>query len=191
MPLSWLTLVATLTLPAGMQAEIDSWRAEKDREMRQPGSPVRHPLTSEAFDGLRYLPIDPRFRVPAIFEANATGKTLSLETSKGGLRTLPFLGVLHFELAGRRLSLEAFFLGDRPHDLFVIFKDSTNGKETYGAGRFLWVKGPVDGKTVVDFNLAWNPLCAYASRFNCPLAPPENRLPVAIPVGEAPYLGHL
>ena len=69
----------------------------------------------------------------------------------------------------------------------MIFRDATSGKETYGAGRFLWVKAPVDGKTTVDFNQAWNPLCAYSDAYNCPLAPPENRLTIPIPVGEAPY----
>jgi uncharacterized protein (DUF1684 family) len=78
-------------------------------------------------------------------------------------------------------------LGEHPNDYFVVFKDSTNGKESYGSGRFVWVPGAVDGKTVIDFNLAWNPLCAYSHVFNCPLAPPENRLPIRIPVGEATY----
>jgi uncharacterized protein (DUF1684 family) len=95
--------------------------------------------------------------------------------------------VLHFQLSGKPYTLEGFLLSDRPDDLFVIFRDRTNGTKTYGAGRFLWVKGPVDGRTVMDFNQAWNPLCAYSDGFNCPLAPPENKLPIEVPVGEGPY----
>ena len=139
------------------------------------------------FQGLHYLPIDDGYRVEATFTPADSGKTLSLETSTGGRRVLPLRGTLHFVLHGQALALDAFEMDDRPLDLFVIFKDRTNGQETYGSGRFVWVNGPVDGKTVVDFNFAWNPLCAYSEAFNCPLAPPENRLPVRIPVGEAVY----
>jgi uncharacterized protein (DUF1684 family) len=138
------------------------------------------------YRGLHYLPLDAHYRVPATFEPATAGKTLVLETTQHQQRELTLLGVLHFTLSGQALSLEGFKLGDNPN-LFVIFRDGTSGTKTYGAGRFLWVKAPVDGKTVVDFNLAWNPLCAYSDAYNCPLAPPENRLAIPIPVGEAPY----
>jgi uncharacterized protein (DUF1684 family) len=140
-----------------------------------------------AYRGLHYLPVDWHYRVEATFEPAVTGKTLVLDTTTGGNRELPLKGVLHFQLFGKPYTLEGFLLGDRPDDLFVIFRDAGNGTKTYGAGRFLWVKGPVEGRTVVDFNQAWNPLCSYSDGFNCPLAPPENRLPVEVPVGEANY----
>jgi uncharacterized protein (DUF1684 family) len=139
------------------------------------------------YRGLHYLPIDWRYRVDAVFEPAESNKTLRLETTTGGERDLPFKGVLKFQLLGKPYTLEAFALGERPDDYFVIFRDGSNGKKSYGAGRFLWVKGAQGGKTVVDFNQAWNPLCAYSDGFNCPLAPPENRLPIEIPVGEAAY----
>lgn len=140
-----------------------------------------------AYTGLHYLPTDARYRVVASFEPAAVGRTLILETSQHQQRQLALKGTLHFSLLGQPLTLEGFALSDRPDDLFVIFRDGTNGKETYGAGRFLWVKAPVNGEAIVDFNQAWNPLCAYSDGYNCPLAPPENRLTVPIPVGEAPY----
>ncbi len=139
------------------------------------------------YRGLPYLPTDWAYRVPATFTPAAAGRTLTVETSTGSEKTLPLQGTLHFRLHGQELSLDGFALGERPNDYFVIFKDRTNGKESYASGRFVWVPGAVDGKTVIDFNLAWNPLCAYSHAFNCPLAPPENRLPVAIPVGEAAF----
>jgi uncharacterized protein (DUF1684 family) len=140
-----------------------------------------------SYRGLHYLPLNAHYRMPATFEPAAAGKTLILETSQHSQKELPLVGVLHFTLDGHSLSLEGFRLGERPNDLFVIFRDATSGTKTYGAGRFLWVKAPVGGKTVIDFNLAWNPLCAYSDAYNCPLAPPENRLAIPIPVGEAPY----
>jgi uncharacterized protein (DUF1684 family) len=140
-----------------------------------------------AYKGLHYLPTDWRYRVEASFEPAESNRTLRLETTTGGERDLPFRGVLRFQVHGKPYSLEAFALGERPSDYFVIFRDASNGKKSYGAGRFLWVKGAVDGRTIVDFNQAWNPLCAYSDGFNCPLAPPENRLPIEISVGEAKY----
>jgi uncharacterized protein len=139
------------------------------------------------YKGLHYLAVDWRYRVEADFTPADSDKTLRLETTAGGERDLPFKGVLKFQLGGKPYALEAFGLGDRPNDYFVIFRDGTNGKKSYGAGRFLWVKGAVGGRTTLDFNQAWNPLCAYSDGFNCPLAPPENRLPVEVPVGEASY----
>ncbi len=139
------------------------------------------------YQGLHYLPTNWTYRVPATFTAAEAGRTLTVDTSTGSQKTMPLKGTLHFELHGQRLSLDGFGLGEHPDDYFVVFKDKTNGKESYGSGRFVWVAGAVDGKTVIDFNLAWNPLCAYSHAFNCPLAPPENRLAVPIPVGEATY----
>ncbi len=139
-----------------------------------------------AYKGLHYLPTDGRYRVPATVESIPSGKTLTLDTTQHQQRQLQLKGIVHFQLSGQRFSLEGFQL-DRPEDLFVVFKDATSGKETYGPGRFLWVRAPPDGQTVIDFNQAWNPLCAYSDGYNCPLAPPENRLTIAIPVGEAPY----
>ena len=142
-----------------------------------------------AYQGLHYLPVDGRYRVPATVEAVPAGKTITLDTTQHQQRQLALKGIVHFELRGQSLSLEGFQL-DRPDALFVVFKDATSGKETYGAGRFLWVKSTADGKTFIDFNQAWNPLCAYSDGYNCPLAPSENRLPIRIPVGEAPYREH-
>jgi uncharacterized protein (DUF1684 family) len=175
--------------PKQWAEELAAWRSEKDAEMRGPHSPLARdgPAAVAAYRGLHYLPTDWGYRVPARFDPADAERTLQLETSTGGVRILPLRGVLRFELKGHQLSLDAFALGERPNDYFVIFKDLTNGHQSYGAGRFLWVAGAVDGKTFLDFNQAWNPLCAYSNAFNCPLAPPENRLPIAIPVGEGNY----
>jgi len=190
-PTPWVILMTVVSSGNAKQwaQDLAAWRAEKDSEMRGPHSPLGRdgPAAVAAYQGLHYLPTNWEYRVPARFEPAEAGRTLRLETTTGGLRDLPFRGVLHFEIQGRKLTLDAFALNERPNDYFVIFKDQTNGHQTYGAGRFLWVGGAVDGRTIVDFNQAWSPLCAYSDAFNCPIAPPENRLPIAIPVGEATY----
>jgi hypothetical protein len=95
-----------------------------------------------------------------------------------------------FELHGSRLALGLYWLEAYGGGVFLSFTDETSGDLTYGAGRYLLdtVKGAdlggVDGKLVLDFNFAFNPSCAYDPKWACPLAPPENRLPVAVRAGE-------
>jgi uncharacterized protein (DUF1684 family) len=68
--------------------------------------------------------------------------------------------------------------------LFIIFRDETSGKSTYGAGRFLYADAPVNGKVILDFNRAYNPPCAFTAYATCPLPPRQNRLQVSVEAGE-------
>ena len=95
-----------------------------------------------------------------------------------------------FELAGEARSLDLHWLEGYGGGVFLSFADATSGRETYGACRYLLdtVKGAdlgsLDGRLVLDFNFAYNPSCSYDPRWVCPLAPPENRLPVPVYAGE-------
>src|SRR5204862_7598233 len=98
--------------------------------------------------------------------------------------------VARFELAGAHLELELYWLEGYGGGLFLPFRDRTSGKETYGAGRYLLdtVKGADLGmegdRLVLDFNVSYNPSCAYDPRWVCPLAPTANSLPLGITAGE-------
>jgi len=93
-------------------------------------------------------------------------------------------GEIAFGLAGRPLRLIAFN-AEEPDELFIVFADQTSGTATYAACRFLTVNGPdPDGTVTIDFNRATNPPCAYTDFATCPLAPPENHLPVRVEAGE-------
>jgi uncharacterized protein (DUF1684 family) len=100
------------------------------------------------------------------------------------------VGTARFELGGESLALSLFWVEGYGGGVFLSFRDATSGKETYGAGRYLLdtVKGAdlglEDGRLVLDFNLAYQPSCSYDPAWACPLAPPENRLPVAVRAGE-------
>jgi uncharacterized protein (DUF1684 family) len=94
-------------------------------------------------------------------------------------------GVVEFDLLGERLTLRP--MTTRPNRFFFIFRDATSGKETYEAARFLYADLAADGTTVLDFNEAYNPPCAFNPFTTCPLPPRENRLRVAIPAGERNY----
>jgi uncharacterized protein (DUF1684 family) len=99
-------------------------------------------------------------------------------------------GRVELELDGVALRLDCFWLDGYGGGLFLPFGDTTNGTTTHGGGRYLLDTakgadlGGEDGRLVLDFNFAYNPSCAYDPRWVCPLAPPGNRLPVAVEAGE-------
>jgi uncharacterized protein (DUF1684 family) len=68
--------------------------------------------------------------------------------------------------------------------LFIMFRDRTNGRETYGGGRFLHAPLPQDGVTTLDFNKAFNPFCSVNDFVVCPVVPAENRLTVSVTAGQ-------
>jgi uncharacterized protein (DUF1684 family) len=96
----------------------------------------------------------------------------------------------HFELRDEPLTLEVAWLAAYGGGAFLSFRDATSGSESYGGGRYLLdtVKGAdlgeEEGRLVLDFNFSYNPSCSYDPEWVCPLAPPANRLAVAIEAGE-------
>jgi len=94
-----------------------------------------------------------------------------------------------FRIDGREFRLDPV-IEDGKKELFFIFRDQTAGKETYGAGRFLYTELPRDGKVELDFNKAENPPCAFTPYATCPLPPKQNILPVRIEAGERSPDGH-
>lgn len=140
-----------------------------------------------AFSGLDYFPIDPSFRVNARFEPNQPPRTIAVPNVLGQILDLPSPGALVFERGGKTYRIDA--LGSVEEGLSLIFADSTNGKETYGGGRFLDTDPPKDGTVVIDFNRAYNPPCAFSAFATCPLPPAQNHLALAVEAGEKRYAG--
>ena len=167
----------------------ERWRSARDRLI---GSHPQSPLAAEdryGFDGVRYFDYDPGYRVTAELVA-AEPLERDIETSRWSSYRFVRFAVAEFELHGRQLSLDCFWLQSYAGGLFLPFGDATNGAMTFGAGRYLLdtVKGAdlggEDRRLVLDFNFAYNPSCAYNPRWVCPLAPAANRLPVAVEAGE-------
>ncbi len=128
---------------------------------------------------------DPRWRVAARFNAYRPLKVFRVAEITGADERLSVPGELVFRLGAQQFRLLAFAEPDDSTLLWLMFKDSTNQRETYGAGRYLWVPAPDStGWTTIDFNRAISPPCAYTAYATCPLPPPENRLAVAIAAGE-------
>lgn len=144
--------------------------------------------TRTGFKGIARYPVDIGWRFDARFEPHPPGKTIAIASVINTLDDMVNSGVVVFEKDGHEHRLEAVDEGDGR--IFLVFGDHTNGRETYGAGRFLYA-GPVDanGHTVVDFNQSYNPPCALNAYSTCPLPPPENRLDLTITAGELKYEG--
>jgi uncharacterized protein len=119
---------------------------------------------------------------------------MTMQTSLGRTKVYVRVGTFTLDVPGRRaLKVVAFqptFIANAAANLSILFTDATTGKETYGAGRYLDLEPPADGVYTIDFNRAYNPLCAYTNVYNCPIPPRENGLPVAIRAGEKIYPGH-
>lgn len=134
------------------------------------------------FKGLQHFPIDEAWRVAAQWRPFDTPETLELVTSAGTPDTGEVPGVAVFEVAGVSYALRPIAQDDGR--LFFVFADRTSGRETYGAARFLYADAPEAGRVILDFNTAYNPPCALTPHVVCPLAPPENRLTLAVTAGE-------
>ena len=145
------------------------------------------------FQGLSYYPYDPKWRFVLPLDTDVEPSIIDIQLRHDGLTRLQRFGRVHFEAQGLSISLSLFWILGYGGGIFLPFRDLTNGYETYGGGRYLLdtIKnadlGYEGDHIVVDFNFAYNPSCAYNPRWFCPLAPAENRLPVAIPAGEMAY----
>jgi uncharacterized protein (DUF1684 family) len=140
------------------------------------------------FKELHYFPADPKYRVEARFEPYNPPKQIPITNVLGMTSDEVSPGALVFTLDGKEYRLDPI-LEQGAKDLFIIFKDATAGHETYGAARYLYASPAVNGKTIVDFNHAYNPPCAFTPYATCPLPPPQNKLPLRIEAGEEKYAG--
>lgn len=138
------------------------------------------------FKGSTWFPIDAAYKVEAQFSAYSQQEKVQIPYTGGSAEVFTASGDLVFQLEGQTLRLKAFVTGDQ---LFVMFRDQTSGKETYGGGRYINAEAPKDGKVILDFNKAYNPYCAFSPYAACPIPPRQNHLPIPIAAG-ARYAGH-
>ena len=165
------------------------WRSTRDELFaRHAQSPIPVERRDD-FGGISYFDFDPGVRVIADLIATEP-EHFDIGTSDGTSFGFTRFADAHFFLHGTEQSLAVFVLDGYAGGIFLPFRDATAGKETYGAGRYLLdtVKGADLGsrgdRLILDFNFAYNPSCAYDSKWVCPLAPPTNRLAVEIRAGE-------
>jgi uncharacterized protein (DUF1684 family) len=152
---------------------------------------VRDPNGAEAkgFLGFQWFAIDPTYRVSGRFIKDAAPRRLKVVNTTGDVDEFTTEGVVEFNLRGQTLRLRAFTT--RPKRLYFVFRDASSGEETYEAARFLYADLADDGTTVLDFNQAYNPPCAFNPYTTCPIPLSENRLPVRVLAGEKDYPIHV
>ena len=141
---------------------------------------------AKGFKGFTWFPIQIDHRVTGRFIPDAEARTLQVINTFGDLDSFKTEGVVEFALNGQTLRLRPFTT--RPKRFYFVFKDASSGNETYAAARFLYADLKDDGTTVLDFNQAYNPPCAFNPFTTCPVPLPENRLTVVrILAGEKAY----
>jgi hypothetical protein len=151
-------------------------------------------MAGSSFVPPAWFPFDPAWVLRAKLVRSPQPETVTMQTSLGRSKDYVRAGYFVLDVPGRSgLKVFAYQPTFVPHDqesLSILFTDATTGKESYGTGRYLDLEPPADGIYTIDFNRAYNPLCAYTHVYNCPIPPRENTLPVAVRAGEKAYPGH-
>lgn len=166
---------------------LSNYRQNKDEFFREhPQSPLTHEQR-ETFFGLNYFPENSDLRLLVDVERIEGKDTIQVQTSTGDIQVYQRYGTFDFEVEGQSVNLAIYM---NQHGYFLPFVDSLANSETYGAGRYLEPEEQPDGRFTIDFNLAYNPYCAYNERWSCPLTPAENRIKVPIRAGEMIFEEH-
>jgi uncharacterized protein len=144
------------------------------------------------FVGLQYFPVDDSWIVDARFEPYNPRKKVPIINILGMQEDMDAPGALVFTHEGKEYRLDALLEDPADKELFIMFADGTSGRETYGAGRFMYVPLPTkEGLVRLNFNKAYNPPCAFNTFATCPLPPPQNKMmSVRVEAGEKTYAGH-
>jgi uncharacterized protein (DUF1684 family) len=188
------------SLQAGENPEIvwRRFRLRRDQLFREHPQSALDEQQKRAFRGLTYFPYQRAFCVPARIETDIEPARLVVAMDASEEMTMTRVARLRFTVQGQEATLMLYWLNIYGGGLFLPFRDATSPAESYGGGRYLFdtIKGsdflPAPGADprrflLLDFNYAYNPSCAYNDRWVCPLAPPENRLDIAIGAGEKKF----
>ena len=175
--------------------DVETWqralvraRQQKDEAFAgDPHSPAAHSGYGP-FSGLKYFDPDPQLRFETKLQRIGRQESVIMTTSKGTRQLFNRIGYFDLTIAGQPVKLFAYQSAEREDpSIFIPFRDATSGKESYGAARYLDLEVEHDDNYAVDFNLAYNPYCAYSDDYICPMPPTENWLKVPIKAGEKKY----
>ena len=165
-------------------ATLEHVRRQKDQFFQTDQQSPLTPDQQQTFHGLRYFPGNPALRFTLKVEEFPEKSEIVMQTSTGETRQYVRYGTVSFPIDGQQATLTIYAT---EHGFFLPFTDALAGEETYAAGRYLDPVVLEDGRLLIDFNLAYNPYCAYNDAWSCPITPLENRLKVPIRAGEKLY----
>ncbi|MBX2950725.1 MAG: DUF1684 domain-containing protein [Crocinitomicaceae bacterium] len=168
---------------------VQNLRNEHVAELLDPANQILTETEIAQIRSLAYFPVDEHKKVNAVF-TEEKGKKFQLPTSSGVTKTYLKYGFVTFTWKNETVRLNVYQdvnlakkAGYEDY-LLIPFKDATSGKETYGGGRYLDLRIPKTTGIQLDFNLAYNPYCAYSHRYSCPIPPSENHLTISMDAGE-------
>lgn len=178
------------------ESEINSRREDHKKELADTLSD--HPILNiedwKHFKGLQYFHFDSTYQLIGNFTKDK-GKWFQMPTSTDRLPVYRRFGYVKFKMDSSEYQLTVYQnkdyrKGEFKGYLFIPFRDGTSSVTTYGGGRYLDAEIPKTRELLLDFNLAYNPYCAYSHRYSCPIPPAENSLKVKIEAGERTPLEH-
>ena len=167
-------------------SELTDFRKTKDTFFKEDHQSPLDSREKKDFSGLHYYPENPDLRFDLALEKVPEPEQVSLPTSTGDQQEYWHVGQIRFSVQGRAAILQVY-LAVEGGEYFIPFVDATAPTETYAAGRYLEPEDLGDVRLRVDFNLAYNPYCAYNDNWSCPIPPRANRLVVRIEAGEKKY----
>jgi len=176
--------------PSGMSytKSTERWRREKDSFFKLGHDSPIPEFERRTFEGLKYFSPDEKYRMKLKLHRYPAPQIVTMVTSKGSEQRFYRHGYFEFEMAGKLVKLQAYRSAERSDEhLFVPFRDKTSGRESYGASRYIDLDLSPGDSYVLDFNVAYNPYCAYSDDYICPFPPRENWLDVEIRAGERKY----
>jgi len=186
----FISLLASAQSKKAQIAEIRKFQKELNSEYK---NPKETPLRGENFSNFKkhpFFPINLKYRVKAEFVKTENPQPFEIQTSSGKTKTYQEYGKATFQLDGKSYTLTLYqsigLLKNPEYQdyLFLPFRDDTNGKQTYGGGKYMDLKIPSGNEIILDFNKSYQPFCAYnAYDYSCPIVPEENSLPVRIEAG--------
>ena len=184
-----LISLSGITLAQAYEEEINEFQQELNEEYLNPKESPLSKKDRKKFKGHDFFPIEEKYRVVAKFVKTTSAMPFKMKTSANVFQNYDIYGVVHFEIDGKEYKLNIY----QSHTLreteqykdylFLPFTDLTNGRETYGGGRYIDLSIPSGDSVIIDFNKAYNPYCAYSTGYSCPIPPKENNLNIKIEAG--------
>jgi hypothetical protein len=186
------SLIYTFTGTTDPELYKENIAAERERQFKFLKFNIDSPLEEEQkneLDSLDFFPIDPSYKVRGRLEPVPNRRIVEIPMTDGTLERYIRHSYVEFELKGEKIKLLLLQAEDEPdfRNFFLAFADGTSAEETYGGGRYINLRQDGSSSITIDFNLAYNPYCAYNPDFACPIPPRENILEIPIRAGEKNY----
>ncbi|WP_291870304.1 DUF1684 domain-containing protein [Maribacter sp.] len=169
--------------------DILHWQKELNEEYANPETSPLPDKYRKNFEGLDFFKPDSNFAIVANFERTPEAIPFMMPTTTDRKSEEVVYGVITFILQEKEHRLEVYqnrklMQQEEYKDyLFLPFTDASNGKETYGGGRYIDLRIPEKNRIQIDFNKAYNPYCAYNKKYSCPIVPGVNNLNVEVLAG--------